>query len=71
MRADGALLALVEGGARLVFTPQKPETLAELREKVKQHAADMGAHKCPMMQHDKAANAAASQPETAKFTADR
>lgn len=50
----------VEGGARLVFTPQKPETLSELRDKVRKHAADMGAHKCPMMQHDKAANAAAT-----------
>lgn len=50
----------VEGGARLVFTPQEPETLSELRDKVKKHAANMGAHKCPMMQHDKAANAAAT-----------
>lgn len=52
----------VEGGARLVFTPQKPETLGELRDKVKKHAADMASHKCPMMQHDRAAAAATPPP---------
>lgn len=39
----------VDGGARLVFTPQDPADLSALREHFAQHAKMMASGRCPMM----------------------
>lgn len=39
----------IEGGARLIFTPQHPAQLEALREHARTHAARMAEGDCPMM----------------------
>lgn len=40
----------IEGGARLVLTPVNPDDMEKLRREVRQHAEQMAAGQCPMMQ---------------------
>lgn len=41
----------IQGGARLVLTPKDPAQLAQLRDHVHAHAAQMARGDCPMMRH--------------------
>ena len=52
----------VDGGARLILTPEKPADLAAVREKVHQHAAMMAGGQCPMMSHGAKTEAPAPKP---------
>lgn len=56
MTGDGRKMPLstarsenIEGGARLIVTPQDPADLAQLREHTHKHAEQMASGQCPMM----------------------
>jgi hypothetical protein len=57
----------IEGGARLVLTPNDPTQLAALREHARMHAESMRQGECPMMQmqgtHAKGADDQASESD--------
>jgi len=49
----------VEGGARIVLTPQDPAQLPELRAHAREHAGHMASGHCPMAAHDQQASVTA------------
>ena len=52
----------VDGGARLILTPEKPADLTAVREKVHKHAEMMAGGQCPMMSQGAKTEAPAPKP---------